>query len=77
MESMNFEQLNEHIEQADLAQFDNEVSAQDLSGQLTQICNIYRIVKPILNAVLAIPFIPEKGKQIVRKFMAILDQICQ
>jgi len=53
-----------------------EAGRAELGGQLEQVCKYYKIVKPVLQLVLALPLIPEKVKKPIREFMAILDTLC-
>ena len=82
-QAMTFEQIDAHINNANLEQYesmDGQASdaqpAGDATAVLSQVCSVYKIVKPILNGILLIPFIPEKWKKALRVFTKALDSIC-
>lgn len=66
--------LDKQLKSVNLASFDNKGAAEDITSQLKQICNIYKVIKPVLNVILGLPFIP--GKDVIKKFTSILDSIC-
>lgn len=49
------------------------VAAADV---LPNVCAAYKLVKPILQAVLAIPFLSKKIKDAIKVFLKVLDAIC-
>ncbi len=79
-----FEQIDAHINAADLAayktggtkHFSASLAATDPGGVLTKICGIYHVIKPILQGVLLIPFIPAKWKEAIRTFTGLMDTLC-
>ena len=72
----------EHLQDSDLYSLEKEVEALereeaiDPSGIVQTICKIYRKIRPLLDALLKLPFIPEKIKRVIRTFMKILDLLC-
>lgn len=77
MTSVEFEQL---VRSVDLSRYKaamaSTATAASRDDIITQICDIYKIVRPILSGLLALPFIPENVKEIVRAFMGLLDGLC-
>jgi hypothetical protein len=81
-QQMTYEQIEAHVISANLEQFEKpqatgtEGAQADLAGQLQKVCGIYKVVRPILKAVLAIPLIPEVIKKPIRTFVTVMDSIC-
>lgn len=82
---MTFEAINAHVEKADLAAFEKggihylgapEAAKLAPADILTKLCPIYRVIKPILQGLLAMPFIPAKWKAALTAFMGVLDVVC-
>lgn len=78
---MTFEQIEAHVKKADLSQYEaagakGAGGAQPHAMQLQQICGIYKIVRPILQAILVIPLIPESLKKPIRTFISVMNTIC-
>jgi hypothetical protein len=81
-QTMTYEQIEAHVKGLDLAQFEKPQvrgmgdAQADLAGQLQQVCKIYKGVRPILQAILAIPLIPDVIKRPLRTFISVMDTIC-
>lgn len=78
---MTLEQIEAHIQSANLDQYDKPQmegidAQQDLQAVLQRICKIYGVVKPILEAILNFPLIPASVKKALRIFMKVMDAIC-
>lgn len=83
---MSFDDINAHIKKADLTAFAKggkyylsssraiQLRPSDIPGK---ICPIYQVIKPVLEALLNIPFIPTKWKVALKIFMRVLDKICE
>ena len=41
-----------------------------------RICAAYAVVKPILQLVVSLPFVPQKWKAAITLFMQVLDSLC-
>ncbi len=46
------------------------------SQKLVRICDLYKIIKPILLVILSIPFVPRKIKEAIKIFIENLDLVC-
>lgn len=68
-----FEEINRRIEAADLAGFD---VAAARAGQLGQVCDIWRLVGPIVRALADFPLLPPKWREVLKRFCEIMDRIC-
>ena len=81
---MTLEQIEAHIEKANLGQFAQPQGATrgadaksiDLAAQLQRVCGIYRGIRPILQVIVNFPLIPESIKKAIRTFMSVMDGIC-
>ncbi len=74
---MTLEQIEAHIKSANLEQFNQpHAQAQDLSAQLQKVCQIYKVIKPILQAVLSFPLIPSSIKNAIKTFVNVMNTIC-
>lgn len=51
-------------------------TADTKAAGVGQICAVWPPVKLILQAIIALPLIPEKWKARVRQFIAVVDAIC-
>ena len=76
-----YEELEKHLEKFDLAAFQpggskHPGAAATTAAAIPNVCDAYKMVKPILQAVLAFPLIPKKIKDAIKAFMAVLDAIC-
>jgi hypothetical protein len=84
MAELTFEAINARVERADLKAFQpggthHVTAAMALASPadvLKKLCAIYSIVKPILQGLIAMPFIPSKWKDVVKAFIGILDELC-
>lgn len=48
----------------------------DPGGVIQKICELYHKIRPILAALLLIPFIPKKIKDAIKIFMDNMDKLC-
>jgi hypothetical protein len=75
-----FEEVNAHIEKADLKKLQKATggSAESLTaaGVGGQVCAGYKVVRPILLLVSSLPLIPSKWKAAIKAFIAIMDGFC-
>lgn len=82
MENMTIEQIEAHLQAANLEQFNKpemegvEGAQMDMQGKLQQICGIYKGIKPILQAVMNFPLVPASIKTALRIFSSAMDSIC-
>lgn len=72
---MTNEQLEDHVESLNLAEFkvDNQAAPAVV---LAKICDIYQKSRPLLDKISDFFLLPKKWKQVIRAFMAALDNIC-
>lgn len=81
---ISFEQINDHINKADLTlykkggtkSFTSADTAIDPGGVLQKVCGIYHVIRPILQGVLLIPFIPKTWKEVIKTFIDTMDKLC-
>lgn len=79
---MTYEQIAAHVKELDLAEFEKPQAAgmgdaqADLAGKLQQVCKIYKGIRPIIQAILDFPLIPNAIKKPLRTFMNVMDTIC-
>ncbi len=84
MDAITFDQINDHVNNADLTPFsdggEKHLRSVDLHAApgdaLKKVCSIYHIIRPILQGVMGIPFIPKKWKDVMQTFMDIMDKVC-
>lgn len=65
-----FEELNADNFKAD------QMLTLNQSQKLVRICDLYKIIKPILLVILSIPFVPRKIKEAIKIFIENLDLVC-
>lgn len=81
---LTFEQINDHINKAKLSIFkeggkkhfgiaDIKTAPGDV---LQKVCSIYHVIRPVLQGILLIPFIPATWKQAVKTFLNLMDTLC-
>lgn len=84
--NLTFEKINAHVQKADLAAFEKGGAlyfAPPKGAKLSpaeivdKLCPIYKIVKPILEGLLLIPFIPASWKAALGIFIKIMDKVCE
>jgi hypothetical protein len=79
---MTFEQIEEHVKDLDLEQFNRPQAAgaagaqEDLASKMQQVCKIFKAIKPILKAVLSFPLIPSVIKTPLQTFVNVMSSIC-
>ena len=82
--TMTFEQVDKHVQSADLSVFQpggkyhlppggTRPSPATVS---TQVCAAYQIIRPILALIISLPFFPKKWKEAVKVFMQVMDVVC-
>ena len=79
-----FEQIDEFLKGADLASFQPggkfhltaEQARANPSLALKNLCPAYRLMRPILNAMAAIPLIPANWKGVIKAFTGVMDELC-
>lgn len=78
-----FEEIDKQIQQADLDGFERgarEVTAEAVAAQpanvLPRICEVYRVVRPILVALSNFPLIPERWRRALKVFISWMDRLC-
>lgn len=79
-----FEQINDHINKADLSIFKTggekhfrSADVKTASGDVLQkVCSIYQVVRPVLQGILLIPFLPVKWKEAIKTFISLMDTLC-
>lgn len=79
-----FEEVNAHIESADLSHFEvggkhhfaSTQTIADPATTLSKVCAIYKVVAPVLKLVAGLPLIPEKWKKSLKILIDTLDTLC-
>ena len=74
-----FEEIDRQIKGLDLAGMNERAAGMATASPadvIGQICPIYRAIRPILQGILLIPFIPETWKQAIRTFIRLMDLVC-
>jgi hypothetical protein len=83
-DTLTFEEIDRHINASDLEAFatggKHFVTAESLranpAAAIPNICAAYKVIKPILQALLLMPFIPARWKQAIQAFMSVLNTLC-
>jgi len=81
---LTFEEIDAHIKRANLADFEpggkmhvtREMVSAAPSDVITRVCAIYHTIRPILQGLLLIPFIPSSWKTAIKAFMSLMDNLC-
>ncbi len=81
---MTFEQIDERINNVDLTKFEKGgefyLSTDETRGipksVLEKICKIFSAVKPILTVISNIPLIPKSWREVIKKFISLMENIC-
>ena len=76
-----YEEIEKHLAGVDLSAFEpggkhHPGAAAGTAAALPNVCPAYKMVRPILLAVLAFPLVPPKIKKAIKAFMTVLDAIC-
>jgi len=82
---LTFEAIDAHIKQADLKAFEpggaKHFTAAAVSASpgdvIKRVCEIYHVIRPILQGILLIPFIPAAWKAAIKAFMSLMDTLCR
>ena len=69
-----FEEVDKHIQAADLSKIKPPVSA-GAAAAVPNVCAAYKVVKPFLQLAVNFP-IPKKWKDAIKAFMNVLDALC-
>ena len=79
---LTFEEVNKHFESVDLSAFQEGGKYYFPPGSgvttdiLQKICAAYKTVKPYLVWISNFPVIPEKWREVIKKFITLMDGIC-
>jgi hypothetical protein len=81
---LTFEEINDAIEKLNLADFSPggkrhltaEAVKANPAAAFPQICPIYKVIRPILVALLSLVLIPQKWRNVIKAFVGIMDAIC-
>jgi hypothetical protein len=76
-----FEEIDGLVRGLNVAETDKRLSSMAAAQAspadvIGQICPIYRVIRPILQGILLLPFIPESWKQVIRTFIRLMDLVC-
>jgi len=76
-----FEEIEKHLDSFNLADFQPGGKLHAGAGaapglSIPNVCPAYKMIRPILLAILAFPLIPKKFKDAIKAFMGVLDMIC-
>jgi len=73
-----FEDVNKHIEAADLGAIQPGGKAHPVAGNaaLADICPAYKIVRPILLLASNTPLLPQRWRDAIKAFIGVVDVIC-
>jgi hypothetical protein len=83
-QELTFEAIDAHIAAADLASISPggkhhlsaAMVAQQPAAVLPNVCAAYKIVRPILQGLLLIPFLKTSWKNAIRAFINFMDGLC-
>lgn len=82
-QTMSYEQIEQHLKSANLEQYDKPQAAgagadaqQDLASQMQRVCGVFRAVKPILQGIGSIPFLPSNIKSAINTLVSVLSGVC-
>jgi len=75
-----FEEIESHLASINLADFQpggkHHPGAKAGAAAIPNVCPAYKMVRPILLAIVAFPLIPKKIKDAIKAFMSVLDMVC-
>ena len=81
-----FEEVDKLIQKADLSAFKRTAGKRGAArgaakgataaAAAPNICEIYKVIRPILLLVMGTPFIPAKWKDAIRAFISAMDMFC-
>lgn len=82
--AVTFEEVNKHLENVDLSSYEKdgknffspEAALRAPGEVLSKVCGIYKIARPILALVSALPLIPQKWKDVLKTFIGLMDSLC-
>jgi hypothetical protein len=75
------EEVNAHFEKADLSQLtvpgpQVATAAIDPATALQSACKAYNVIKPFLQLVISVPFLPPSWKKAIQGFMNVMNILC-
>lgn len=72
-----YEEIEKHLDSYNLADFQKGGKhAGGAAAAIPNPCPAYKMVRPILLAVVAFPLVPKKVRDAIKAFMSVLDMIC-
>lgn len=76
------EEVHAHFESADMRELSESIQPQagaaaaDPGSVLQTVCKAYRVIRPFLQLVLSVPFLPPSWKKAIQGFVTIMDSLC-
>jgi hypothetical protein len=78
--ALTYEELEAHVDKylpaVQAAAAKPQAAGASAEAAIPNVCPAYKLVRPILQAVLLIPFISAKIKNAIKAFMKVMDAIC-
>ena len=72
-----FEEVDKHVQAADLSTLKTaKAAAGGAAAAIPNVCQAYRVIRPILALVAGVPLIPKKWRDAIKAFMQVMDSIC-
>jgi hypothetical protein len=83
-QELTFEAIDAHVKKANLADFEPGGAHHFAAGAaaaapgdvIKKVCAIYHVIRPILEGILHIPFIPSSWKKAIQTFITLMDGLC-
>lgn len=82
-QQMTLEQIEAHIKQANIGQYDQAMqmhvsgkAALQPAAVLTNVCGVYKAIKPVLTVIVNFPLLPGAIKTAIRTFMSVMNSLC-
>lgn len=77
---LTLEELEAHIDKYDLKALapggKQHTAATASAAGIPNVCPAYKMIRPVLKAVLVIPFLSKKIKDAIKAFISFMDAIC-
>jgi len=81
---MSFEEINQHIANADIKEFEpggkSHFTASMVATQpgsvLQKLCGAFKVIRPILMAISSFPLLPPSWRQAIKVFISLMDTLC-
>lgn len=70
---MNLSQFNKHAQELDSTSLSNDATANDV---VIKICELFHKVKPFLESVSNLFFLPKKWRNGIKSFNGVLSALC-